>query len=229
MYCQYKMTDSVKKEYFSAFMVGVNQTMIGLPFDTIKVWMQNHQPVWRRPLWHYYKGALPEFTVAITANCMVFPIHSYTLPYTSNSFLSGAIAGLSISPIVYAFRSYKIYQQMSYNVTADLLLKNRGRGYLPALGREMVGFSMYFGTYHYIREYDMPVFLSGALAGLFNWGISYPLDTIMSRQIAQDISIKEAIQSGGLYRGYGVCLLRSMIVNGCSFLVYETVRNLFEK
>jgi hypothetical protein len=222
------MTGSIKKEYVSAFMVGVNQTIIGLPFDTVKVWMQNYQPVWGRPFTHYYKGALPEFTVAITANCMVFPIHSYTLPYTNNSFLSGAIAGMSISPLVYSFRVYKIYQQMSYNVSLDLLLRNKGRGYIPALGREMLGFSMYFGMYNYMRDHNLPVFLSGACAGLFNWGTSYPLDTIMSRQIAQNISIVDAFKHGNLYRGYGVCLLRSMIVNGCSFFVYETVRKLFE-
>lgn len=222
------MTNSIKKEYVSAFMVGINQTLIGLPFDTIKVWLQNDQPIRNRPLTHYYKGALPEFTVAIAANCIVFPVHSYTLTYTNNSYVSGALSGLFISPLVYSFRSYKIYQQMSYNVTADLLIRNRGRGYIASLCRESVGFSMYFGTYSYMRKHELPIFLSGACAGLFNWGCSYPFDTIMSRQIAQKITIKDAFRMGNLYKGYGVCLLRSMVVNGCSFFVYETVRKLFE-
>jgi hypothetical protein len=220
---------SIHEEYVSAAMVGINQTVIGLPFDSIKVWVQNNKRVWSRPLSNYYRGALPEFCAGVTANCLVFPIHSYTLPYTGNSFISGIIAGAIVSPVVYTFRFCKIYQQMNNKLSINSFITNKGRGYLTSLCRESLGMSMYFGTYHYMRKQELPIFISGAFAGLFNWGSSFPIDTITSRQIAQKISIQDAIRIGTLYRVYNICLLRSMIVNGCSFLVYESVRKLFEQ
>ena len=69
-------------------MVGINQGLIGIPFDTVKVWMQNNKQVLRRPITHYYRGFLPELTNAIITNSIVFPIHAYSYPYTDNSFLS---------------------------------------------------------------------------------------------------------------------------------------------
>ena len=219
---------NLSEEYISAAMVGINQTVIGLPFDSIKVWVQNNQQVWDRPFSNYYRGAIPEFCAGIASNCLVFPVHSYTLPYTNNSFISGAIAGVVVSPFVYTFRTCKIYQQMGYKLSIKTLLNIKGRGYFTAFCRESLGYSMYFGTYSYTRKYDFPVFISGAFAGIFNWGASYPIDTLMSRQIAQNISIRDAICIGNIYKGYSVCLFRSMIVNGCSFLVYESVRKLFE-
>jgi hypothetical protein len=215
------------KEFYSSLIVGVNQTLIGLPFDTVKVWIQNGQPIWRRPLTNYYKGAIPEFTNSILSNCLIFPIHAYTLPYTNNnSFISGAIAGLSISPSVYTFRSFKIYQQVGRKWSFNTWMNNKGRGYPTTCAREMVGYSIFFGSYSYFKKQDVPTFISGALAGLCNWGVSYPIDVVMSRQIAQDLSITQAIKLGKLYRGYGVCLCRSMIVNAFGFLGYENIKSL---
>jgi len=216
------------KETVSSFMVGINQGIIGIPFDTVKVWMQNDKQVFGRPFIQYYRGFVPEFTNAIITNSIVFPIHAYSVPYTHNSFLSGAFAGLSVSPLVYTFRSFKIFQQVSIPFNLRTFLNYRGRGYLMTAMRESVGYSMYFGSYAYFKEQGIPTFVAGALAGLCNWGTSFPFDTIMSRQVAQNISIKDAIRAGPLYRGYGVCLIRSICVNSFNFLVYENIKSLFE-
>ena len=215
------------REFAGAAAVGINQTLIGLPFDTTKVWLQNGRSIYGQPVKTFYRGALPELSASMLANGLVFPFHTFSLPYTNNSFISGGLAGACISPLVYSFRSYKIYQQMGYKLSWDLLLRNRGRGLFTAMCRESLGYAMYFGSYSILRDNDIPIFVSGALAGLCNWGTSYPIDTILSRQIAQKTSISGAFHFGSLYKGYGVCLLRSMIVNGCSFLVYETVKSIF--
>ena len=222
------MIDFKIKEFASSFMVGVNQGVIGIPFDTVKVWMQNNQQVFGRPFGQYYRGFGPEFTNAIITNSIAFPIHTYTLPYTNNSFISGGFAGACVSPIVYLFRSFKIFQQVGVPFHINTFINNRGRGYLMTTMRESVGYSMYFGSYSYFKDQGIPTFIAGALAGLCNWGTSFPFDTIMSRQVAQNINIYEAIKMGPLYRGYGVCLIRSICVNSFNFLVYENIKSLFE-
>ena len=215
------------KESVSSFMVGINQGVIGIPFDTMKVWMQNNQQVIGRPFRQYYRGFGPEFTNAIITNSIVFPIHAYSLPYTNNSFISGAFAGVSVSPLVYMFRFFKIFQQVNIPFSINTFLNYRGRGYLPTMMRESVGYSMYFGSYSYLKEQNVPTFIAGGLAGVCNWGTSFPFDTIMSRQIAQNITISDAIRYGSLYKGYGVCLIRSVCVNSFNFLVYENIKSLF--
>ena len=52
--------------------------------------------------------------------------------------------------------------------------------------------SVYFGSYHKARDNGYNSFISGGISGLANWTFSYPIDVIMSRQIAQNISISQA-------------------------------------
>ena len=52
---------------------------------------------------------------------------------------------------------------------------------------------------------------------------SYPLDVIMSRQIAQNISISQAFKQGALWRGYSICAFRAVLVNSINFSIYEFV------
>ena len=219
-------------EFVSSFMVGVNQTLIGLPFDTLKVWIQNNNMKMlakSQPLSCYYRGWKPEFGNAIISNCIIFPVHTYTLPYTNNSFISGFFSGIAVSPFVFSFRTFKIHKQMGRYSNPVLTVKHifKGLGYVSTAGRESVGMCMYFGTYNYLKKKDFPTVISGGIAGMCNWGISYPIDVITSRQIAQKISIKDAITQGNIFKGYGVCVSRSMIVNGFSFLVYESVKKIF--
>ena len=101
---------------------------------------------------YYYRGFLPELTNAIITNSIVFPIHAYSYPYTDNSFLSGAFAGICVSPLVYTFRSFKIFQQVSIPFNIHTFLNYRGRGFIATMMRESVGYSMYFGSYSYFKE-----------------------------------------------------------------------------
>ena len=66
--------------------------------------------------------------------------------------------------------------------------------------------------------------IAGGMAGLANWGLTYPLDVIKSRQIAQGVSIKEALKLGNLYKGFSVCGTRAVLVNAANFWMYETVK-----
>ena len=45
--------------------------------------------------------------------------------------------------------------------------------------------------------------------------------------MANNISIKKAINQGNLWKGYSACAMRAIIVNSASFYVYEKSKNLF--
>ena len=86
----------------------------------------------------------------------------------------------------------------------------------------------YFGGYFYCKhELKLSPLISGGIAGLLNWTFTYPIDVIRTRQMANNISIKKAINQGNLWKGYSACAMRAIIVNSASFYVYEKSKNLF--
>lgn len=97
------------------------------------------------------------------------------------------------------------------------------RGVCSATTRETFAMGVYFYTFHEFKNYTDNTLLSGALTGVASWTTTYPIDVIMSRQVAQNITIKQAIKQGNLWKGYRVCIIRAMIVNAANFKIYETV------
>ena len=101
-------------------------------------------------------------------------------------------------------------------------------GYWSTTARETLAMTVYFGTYKSLRKEEYNPMISGAAAGLVNWTATYPIDVIHARQIAQHISIKQAIKQGNLWRGFPVCATRAILVNGATFSVYEKVKKLIK-
>ena len=146
-------------------------------------------------------------------------IHSY--------FLSGFISGCIAFPTVYGFNHYKIHKQTNQKTSIRNLLK--GRGLFSTFLRESIAMSLYFGTYHKAREHGFNSFVSGGIS-LANWTFSYPIDVIMSRQIAQNISISQVIiKQGALWKGFSICAFRAVLVNSINFSIYEFVMKSFKK
>ena len=105
----------------------------------------------------------------------------------------------------------------------------KGKGKVSVFLRESIAYSIYFGLYDYLKKnYSLHPLISGALCGFANWGLTYPIDVIKNRQIAQQISILEAIKQKKLYSGLSVCLLRAVIVNASIFSTYETIKQLID-
>ena len=201
-------------------IVGASQTIIGHPLDTVKVLMQNNKNWYGLGLVNYYRGIAYPLVGSVTFNSFSFSIFNYSLNYIKSETISGAISGILISPLVYSFDVGKIKRQTNVNLKFIDFFKNKG--FISTLARETIGNGSYFGLYFYCKDsLDIPIFLSGGIAGIANWTFTYPLDTIRSRQISNNISIREAISMGNLWRGYSACLIRAFLVNSCSFYIYE--------
>ena len=209
-------------DFIAAACVGVAQVSIGHPFDTTKILMQNNRKWFGLPLRNYYRGWRFPLCSAVILNSITFPTVERTKPYTKNSFLSGCIAGIVITPIVFCFDIGKIKQQTKQPITIKTILNARGR--YSTFARESLASSIYFGSYFTCRDYGWHPLLAGGTAGLCNWTFTYPIDVIKSRQIAQNLTIKQALNMGNLWRGYPICATRGIIVNAIDFWVYESVK-----
>ena len=205
------------------FFAGVTQTAIGHPFDTIKVLLQNRQQLKSLSVRELYRGWRYPMTMAVICNSTLFPIYERTYVYTNNHFLSGFISGMIVTPIAYSFDVGKIKEQTHQKIKFSDFY--RTKGFFSTAARESIAMSLYFGTYNYCKEnHNFGPLIAGGFAGLSNWTFTYPIDVVRSRQIAQNISIKQAYKQGNLWRGYSVCAARAVIVNAGQFKVYEIVK-----
>ena len=216
------MTDLI-----SASVVAIAETFVGHPLDTMKILAQNNLTHKKISVKNYYRGwKFPLFN-SMLFNCTVFPIYERTLPYTNNHIYSGFLSGIAVTPFVFCSEVGKIMQQTNQKIYFNSFLERKGR--YATLGRETLSMSCYFSIYEYANKTlgFHPLF-AGALSGLFNWTLTYPFDIVKSRQIAQNISFKEAFKQGKLWKGYPICAMRAIIVNGVNFYTYHTVKNLLQ-
>lgn len=214
-------------DFLSASCVAIAETCIGHPLDTMKILIQNNISYKKLPLKHYYKGWRFPFANSLLFNCTVFPMYERTLPYTNSHVFSGFLSGVAVTPFVFCSEVGKIMQQTQQNLNVNTFLTRKGR--YSTLGRETIAMSCYFSIYQYAnKELGFHPLVAGALSGLVNWTTTYPFDIIKSRQIAQNITFKQAFKQGYLWKGYPICAIRAIIVNGVNFYTYDTVKNLLE-
>lgn len=214
-------------DFLAAGAAAFTQVAIGHPFDTAKVFIQNNKN-WRvlKPR-DYYRGYRYPLVSDIIYNCTAFPVYKRSQKYTDSRFLSGFLAGTAISPMVFLFDTGKILRQTGQNVSLAKILYRNGK--LATFYRESLAMTFYFSTYDFLKEKDYHPMLAGAGAGITNWTISYPVDVIRGRQIAQNITLREAFNMGNLWRGYSLCATRALLVNAGIFYTYDTVYNILNK
>ena len=204
---------------------GIGQLIVGHPFDTIKVRIQNNASVKNMKLSHYYRGMTYPLISSSIINSIVFGTYYNSLEYTNNRFLSGMLSGTFCTPIVYFFDVYKTKRQMNQQVNFKSITQSKGLA--TTLMRENIAFGIYFSSYDYLRENNYSAFLSGGISGMLNWTAIYNLDVIRNRQIANNISFTNAFKQGNLWRGYSICLMRAFIVNSVGFTIYDEGKKLF--
>lgn len=220
IFVDYKMD-----EFLAGITAGAVQTIIGHPFDTLKVNIQNKKQLNKLTIKKLYRGCMFPFFSGMLLNGIYFPVIEETQKYTDNYFISGAIGGMTVSPSRYVFDVFTIKSQIAKKIKfSDLLY---ARGLFSLTMRESIGLGMYAGVYKYLKEdKGYNTFLSGAVAGFFNWGSSFPIDTIKNRQIGENMTINKAYRMGNLWSGFSYCGVRAILINGTILSVYEYVKDM---
>lgn len=206
------------QEFLSGAISGTVQTIVGHPFDTIKTRIQNQNKI-SFCIRNLYRGVTYPLLSSAIINAGIFGITETCYHHTNNYFVSGFISGVLMTPVITPFELLKVQKQNRYTGNINIF-----RGIIPTVIRESIGASVYFGTYFIFRnEYN--ILLSGGLAGFFSWLLTYPIDSVKTRiQSSDTMTIKEAINKGNLWRGFGTCSVRCIIVNALGFYVYERVK-----
>ena len=215
------------KEFYLGLMVGLVQTGIGHPLDTLKTNYQNkiNLNLRKNKLKILYRGVRYPMLASVITNGCLFSSNEYFFDKLNNNYYSGFMTGLICSPLINGFETMKVQHRINEK---SLLSKNKLKilklGISATLIRESIGGSLYFGTYNYLRK-DYNSFASGSIAGVVSWLFTYPLDVIKTRiQSGDSKNWKNAISKGGLSNGLTICLIRSFIVNGTSFYLYDYFR-----
>ena len=137
------------------------------------------------------------------------------------------MTGVVCSPMINGFETMKVQHQLNKkSLTYKTKFETIKLGFSATLIRESLGASIYFGFYNYLNK-DYNSFVSGSIAGASSWLFTYPVDVIKTRlQSGNCKNWKIAISKGCLGKGLAICLIRSFIVNGFSFALYDYVKNL---
>ncbi|KAF1830869.1 mitochondrial carrier [Decorospora gaudefroyi] len=139
----------------------------------------------------------------------------------------------------------KSYQNLGTWKTARNLVKHRGwrglySGFHLHLLRDSIGTGIYFVTYESVKQilanargtsptHPLAVVVAGGLCGLVSWACIFPIDTaksIYQRNClvgGKDKATRPKIHffSRRMYRGLGVSMSRSCIVNAIFFTAFE--------
>lgn len=213
--------------FFPSICAGLSQAIVGHPMDTAKVLIQNNIKLSNLTIIDYYKGFKYPLLLSLLFNGTIFPSYEYLNNNINNSFLTGGLVGTIVTPFVFTFETLKILKQTNKQITKKKLLNTNGL--ITTLTRESLAMSIYFSSYNYFKKHDYNSFIGGSMSGFSNWLVTYPIDVIKNRQIAQQISFTEAYKQGYLYKGLSITLFRAVLVNGCIFFTYEQSNKLFNK
>ena len=208
------------ESFWAGLISGIFQTVAGHPLDTLKVWKQNNSNI-QPSFFNLYKG----IKYPLIQNPLLCSSGFYTndllLKHTNNIYISSGFAGLVNSIILAPLDYYKIRKQEQ--LTTNLL--HSYKNYSIVASREIPANFIYFSTYDSLREKKYSIELSGGIAGVSSWGLTYPFDTLKTRMQTQvHLSLINALKQGNLFQGFSYCIVRAFIVNSIGFKVYETTK-----
>ena len=175
--------------------------------------------------------------------------------------MAGAFSGIPLAAIFGPCERIKCLMQVDkskYNGFFDCLAKvyKEGgyksvvRGTASTALRDVPGNAAYFGSYHYVKRLTCEIegrttpstagtLLAGGCAGVGNWIVAIPMDTIKSRWQTAPIGkynnlfhvFQSLVREEGpkaLFRGLSPALLRAFPANAACLCGVETVRGFLE-
>ena len=214
------INDKLTPDFYAGLYTGVIQNIVGHPLDTMKVILQNNKKLKNLKFPELYRGfSYPLYKLVLTGG-MSFDIRSKMKNNgQNNDYLNGAITGASISPFVHVFDVFKIKKQNNMKYSMRDFIKPQS--ILLSVSRETIGNSVYLGSYFGMRENEISPLLAGGIAGCLNWSSTYMIDSIKTRYITYDKTIKQCILMGNYWKGFRICMIRAFLVNSIGFQVYE--------
>eukprot|EP01080_Neovahlkampfia_damariscottae_P011217 gene11217-4039_t len=184
-------------------------TMVGHPFDVVKVRLQTsnefkgvidcvRKTLTKEGVVGFYKGVTSPLLSTSLMNSIVFSSYTFAKNQQKkknfkNIFLSGSFAGFVSSLFVTPFERLKILTQIQYTSTykgplslGKMIFKEEGfkgiyRGITSNILRDTVGRGVYFSTYEYLKSNNLGVIFSGGISGMMTWLVIIPLDTVKSK------------------------------------------------
>ncbi len=221
----------------------------------------------------FYKGTIPPMTGVGALMSIYFGVAQWTRRKLQNNvpreltipetMICGFAGGLAQTPLANVIELLKVRLQvqrdnrftmkgMLREVVRTNGVRALGRGLIPLMWRDSLGYACYFGfcetTLAYItpehqKKSDLPistVFLVGMLGGVVYWVPIFPLDTIKSKLHADSLSrptyrgmfdcakqcITKAGGIGGLYRGLFLTVLYCLPKNAAKLPTFEFVSGL---
>ncbi len=209
-------------ELSKGLAVGICQTVVGFPLDTLKTWSQSYpKPKFALNLRNLYAGVRYPMMSGCLANGVVFGVSKEVHSFTGSWALSGGIAGLFATLVINPFDVMKIRAQMHESIPRPLYF----RALWVTASRETPAYAFYFSTFHYCREtLAWHPFFAGAAAGLASWTTTYPIDVLKTRmQTHYSLSWQEALAQRGLWSGFSYAVGRALLVNGMSLWLYSLI------
>ena len=222
--------------FFGSICAAMAQVVVGHPFDTLKTHFQNRSST--RGLFtmsSLYKGFRFPVCSATCNNIVGFKVYFMAFSAAGEfsdscvwrSCFSGAISGMAVTPFMFLLDGSKIRAQVasqSLGFCSTIWSMRYRKGLFSTLMRQTLGMGAYYTTYNVLKQnYNLSTPLAGGCAGLCNWTLTYPIDVLRTRQIANNISICKALCLGPLWGfGYVPCVIRAVLVNSALFWVYES-------
>jgi len=216
-------------------------TIVGHPLDTIKVRLQTRTT--QGLLTRLYAGiaapllcvspvwGLNFFTYTFFHNCInasqLLPPHNSLGSAGFAGALSGLVFGICVTPVDVIKCSAQKHKRTSLETAKLLGVGNMWRGVHLTVLRDAPGVGVWFWAYELVLQNGMNGFWAGGAAGVANWALIFPVDTIKSRY-QTDLSYRSAgecvrrskqeIGCTGMYRGFAFCMVRSFLVNAAGGL-----------
>jgi hypothetical protein len=217
----------------AGFTAGFTTTFLCYPFDIYKTFQQDlyYRKNAPKTFFEYYRGVKYPLLQSSISGAIIFHQYEYLKKkYPKQQIYSNLLIAMCESLIICPIDKFKITSQQMLHYPLNfknILHSYKDIGIVAA--RKIPATTIYLTTYQYLKTYDIPIFVAGGIAGMLNWGITYPIDTIKTRiQNESCYSINEAVKKGKLWNGVKVAMIRAFFVCGINFFTYEKILSLLK-